>query len=132
MIIIYELILLTLKIFVYFLLCTNKNKNISKFVRGKKPWHARSHIYLNHRVDSVTSLCLNHRINSSSSSSCRTDRWVNLQRSKTLAYECLCTLAWIVHGIDDCYQLTRTFGGSSAQCFSKLFLKEFTVLLVTT
>ena len=39
---------------------------------------------------------------------------------------------WIVHGIDDCYQLTSTFGGFSAQCLSKLFLKEFTILLVTT
>ena len=38
--------------------------------------------------------------------------------SKTLAY--------------DCSQLTRTFGGFSAQCLSKLFLKEFTVLLLTT
>ena len=37
-----------------------------------------------------------------------------------------------MHGIDDCYQLTRTFGGFSAQCLSKLFLKEFAVLLVTT
>ena len=37
-----------------------------------------------------------------------------------------------MHGIDDCYQLTRTFGGFSAQCLSKLFLKEFTVLLLTT
>ena len=37
-----------------------------------------------------------------------------------------------MHGIDDCYQLTRTFAGFSAQCLSKLFLKEFTVLLVTT
>ena len=37
-----------------------------------------------------------------------------------------------MHGIDDRYQLTRTFGGFSAQCLSKLFLKEFTVLLVTT
>ena len=37
----------------------------------------------------------------------------------------------IVHGIDDCYQLTRTFGEFSAECLSKLFLKEFTVLLVT-
>ena len=37
-----------------------------------------------------------------------------------------------MHGIDDCYQLTRTYGGFSAQCLSKLFLKEFTVLLVTT
>ena len=52
--------------------------------------------------------------------------------SKTLAYDCLCTRTCIVHGIDDCYQLTRTFGGFSAQCLSKLFLKEFTVLLVTT
>ena len=37
-----------------------------------------------------------------------------------------------MQGIDDCYQLTRTFGGFSAQCLSKLFLKEFTVLLLTT
>ena len=35
-------------------------------------------------------------------------------------------------GIDDRYKLTRTFGGFSAQCLSKLFLKEFTVLLVIT
>ena len=38
----------------------------------------------------------------------------------------------IVHGIDDCNQLTRTFGGFSAQCLSKLFLKKFTVRLLTT
>ena len=31
--------------------------------------------------------------------------------SKTLAYDCSCMQTWIVHGIDDCYQLTRTFGG---------------------
>ena len=37
-----------------------------------------------------------------------------------------------MHGIVDCYQLTRTFGGFSAQCLSKLFLKEFTVLLLAT
>ena len=38
-----------------------------------------------------------------------------------------------MHGIDDRYQLTRTFGEFSAKCLSKLFLKEFTtVLLVTT
>ena len=37
-----------------------------------------------------------------------------------------------MHSIDDCYQLTRTFGGFSAQCLSKLLLKEFTVLLLTT
>ena len=36
------------------------------------------------------------------------------------------------HDTDDCYQFTRTFGGFSAQCLSKLFLKEFTVLLLTT
>ena len=42
----------------------------------------------------------------SSSSSSRTDHWVN--------------------------QLTRTFGGFFVQCLSKLFLKEFTVLMVTT
>ena len=37
-----------------------------------------------------------------------------------------------MYAIDDCNQLTRTFWGFSAQCLSKLFLKEFTVLLVTT
>ena len=37
-----------------------------------------------------------------------------------------------MHGIDDCYQLTRTYGGFSPQCLSKLFFKEFTVLLLTT
>ena len=39
---------------------------------------------------------------------------------------------WIVHGIDDCYKLTRTFDGFSAHCLSKLFLKKFTVLLLKT
>ena len=43
--------------------------------------------------------------------------------SRTLAYDCLCTLELCMHGIDDCYQLTRTFGGFSAQCLSKLFYK---------
>ena len=55
--------------------------------------------------------------------------------SKTLDYDCLYTPlvhTWIVHGIVDCYQLTRTFGGFYAQCLSKLFLKEFAVLLLTT
>ena len=66
---------------------------------------------------------------SSSSSSRRTDRWVHSQQN---ADRWLFVHTWIVHGIDDCYQLTRTFGGFSAQCLSKLFLKEFTALLVTT
>ena len=52
--------------------------------------------------------------------------------SKTLAYDCLCTLEFHVHGVDDCYQLTHTFWGFSAQCLSKLFFKEFTVLLLAT
>ena len=62
-------------------------------------------------------------------SSSRTDRWVHFQQNAGLR---LFVHTWIVHGIDDCYQLTRTFGGFSAQCLSKLFLKEFTVLLLTT
>ena len=66
---------------------------------------------------------------SSSSSSRRTDRWVHFQQNAGLW---LFVHTWIVHGIDDRYKLTRTFGGFSAQCLSKLFLKEFTVLLVTT
>ena len=44
----------------------------------------------------------------------------------------VCIHTCIVHDIDDCYRLTRTFGGFSFQCLSKLFLKEFTVLLHTT
>ena len=60
-----------------------------------------------------------------SSSSCsRTDRWVHFQQNAGLRL--------FVHGIDDCYQLNRTFRGFSAQCLSKMFLKEFTVLLLTT
>ena len=39
---------------------------------------------------------------------------------------------WSVYNIDDCYQFTRTFGGFFAQCSSKRFLREFTVLLLTT
>ena len=39
---------------------------------------------------------------------------------------------WIMHRIDDCHQLTRTVGGSSPQCLSKLFLREFTGLLFTS
>ena len=66
-------------------------------------------------------------INSSSSS--RTDRLVHFQQNAGLR---LFVHTLIVHGIDDCYQITRTFGGFSAQCLSKLFLKEFTVLLLTT
>ena len=66
---------------------------------------------------------------SSSSSSSRTDRWVHFQQN---ACPRLFVHTWIVHSIVDCYQLTRIFGGFSAQCFSKLFLKEFTVLLLTT
>ena len=56
-------------------------------------------------------------------------RWVHFQQNAGLR---LFLHTWIVHGIDDCYQFTRTFGGFSAQCLSKLFLKEFTVLLSTT
>ena len=49
--------------------------------------------------------------------------------SRTLAYDCFCTLelctaSMIATG-------TRTFRGFSAQWLSKLFLKEFTVLLIT-
>ena len=36
------------------------------------------------------------------------------------------------NGIDDCYQFTRTSGGFSAECSSKRFSKEFTVLLLRT
>ena len=66
---------------------------------------------------------------SSSSSSSRTDRWVHFQQNVGLR---VFVHTWILHGIDDCYQLTRTFGEFSAQCLSKLFLKEFTVVLVAT
>ena len=77
---------------------------------------------------SSTSSSSNSRSSSSSSSS-RTDRWVHFQQNVGLR---LFVHTWIVHGIDDCYQLTRTFGGFSAQCLSKLFLKEVTVLMLTT
>ena len=78
--------------------------------------------------------CMNDRCcgsssSSSSRSSCRTDRWVHFQQNAGIR---LFVHTWIVHGIDDCYQLTLTFGGFSAQCLSKMFLKEFTVLLLTT
>ena len=46
--------------------------------------------------------------------------------SKTLAYDCLYTLELFTAS------MIATFGGFSAQCLSKLFLKEFTVLLLTT
>ena len=49
--------------------------------------------------------------NISSSSSSRTDRWVHFQQNAGLR---LFVHTWIVHGIDNCYQLTRTFGGFSA------------------
>ena len=62
--------------------------------------------------------CITHCI-SSSSSSRRTDRWVHFQQNAGLR---LFVHTWIVHGIDDWYQLTRTFGGFSAQCLSKVFL----------
>ena len=67
-----------------------------------------------------------HNISSSSS---RTDRWVDFQQNTVLR---LFVHTRIMHGIDECYQLTETFGGFSAQCLSKLFLKEFTVLMLTT
>ena len=63
-----------------------------------------------------------HFSTSSSSSSSRTDRWVHFQQNAGLR---LSVHTWIVHVIVDCHQLTRTFGGFSAQCLSKLFLKEF-------
>ena len=64
-----------------------------------------------------------------SSSSSRIDSWVHFQQNAGLL---LFVHPWSVHDIDDCYQFIRTFGGFSAQCLSKLFLKEFTVLLLTT
>ena len=51
--------------------------------------------------------------------------------SKTLAYDCLYTLELCTASMLT-YQLTRIFGGFSAQCLSKIFLKEFTLLLLTT
>ena len=66
---------------------------------------------------------------SSSSSNSRTDRWVHFQQNSGLR---LFVHTLIVNGIDDCYQLTPTFGKFSAEWLSKLFLKQFTVLLVTT
>ena len=48
--------------------------------------------------------------------------------SKMLAYDCLCTL----EVCRTSKPFLPTFGGFSAQCLSKLFLKELTVLLLTT
>ena len=76
-----------------------------------------------------TTQLLYYQVISSSSSSSRTDRWVHFQQNAGLR---LFIHTCIVHGIEDCYQLTRIFGGFSAWCLSKLFLKEFTVLLLTT
>ena len=84
--------------------------------------------------DNITSLMFDvssiitaiHVCNSSSS---RTDRWAHFQQNAGLW---LFVHTWIVRGIDDCYHLTRTFGGFSGHCLSKLFMKEFTVLLLTT
>ena len=59
---------------------------------------------------------------SSSSSSRRTDRWVHFQQNAGL-WLFVHTWNMCMHGIDDCYQLTRTFVGFSAQCLSKLFYK---------
>ena len=85
---------------------------------------------------SSSSISSSSSSSSSSSRSSRTDRWVLFQQNVcTHLYTLTLRLfvhTWIVHGINDCYQLTRTFGGFSAQCLSKLFLKEFTVLLLTT
>ena len=67
--------------------------------------------------------------NSSCSRSSRTDRCGHFLQNAGLR---LFLHTWIVHSINDCYQLIGTFGGFSAQCFCKLFLKKFTVLLVTT
>ena len=78
---------------------------------------------------SVNEICSSSSSSSNSSSTSRTDRWVHFQQNTGLR---LFVHTWIVHGIDDCYQLTRTFGGFSTQCLSKMFLKEFTVLLLTT
>ena len=61
--------------------------------------------------------------------SIRKDRWVHFQQNAGLR---LFVHTWSVHDIYDWYQFTRTFGGFSAQSLSKLFLKEFTVLLLTT
>ena len=58
-------------------------------------------------------------ISSSSSRRMWTDRWVNFQQNAGLR---LFVHTWIVHGIDDCYQLTRTFVEFSAQWLSKLLL----------
>ena len=67
-------------------------------------------------------------ISSNSTSSNRTDCWIHFHHNAGLR---LFVHTWSVHGVDDCYQLNWTFGGFSAQCLSKLFLKEFTVLLLT-
>ena len=75
------------------------------------------------------SQCLREIIIISSSSSRRTDSWVHFQQNAGLR---LFVHTRIVHGIDDCSQLTRTFGDFLLQCLSKLFLKEFAVLVVTT
>ena len=82
----------------------------------------------------------------SSSSSCFQDRllsspmlvWVVVGltvgsiSSKTLASDCLCTLELCTASMI-AYQLTiGTFGGISVQFLSKLFLKDFTVVMLTT
>ena len=66
---------------------------------------------------------------SSSSSSSGIDRRVHFQQNAGLR---LFVHPWSVHDTHDCYQFTRTFEEFSVQWLSKLFLKEFTVLLLTT
>ena len=82
-----------------------------------------------HETRSAICIVRAWKFHATRSSSSRTDRWVHFQQTAGLR---LFVHTWIVHGIVGCYQLTRTFGGFSAQCLSKPFLKEFTVLLLTT
>ena len=81
------------------------------------------------QLDCGISQLLSQNTNASqkcSRSSSRTDHCVYFQQ--TLANDCLCTLELCTRSMIT----TRTFGGFSAQCLSKLFLKEFTVRLLTT
>ena len=64
-----------------------------------------------------------------SSSSCSRET-VGYISSKTLAYDCLCTLELCTASMIADSSL-GPLGGFSAQCLSKLFLKKFTVLLLT-
>ena len=103
----------------------NKQRTIAVYLNFSMTFDKVNH---NIFVMILMSKLLRNGIRGSSSSS-MTDHWIHFQQNTVIR---LFVHSWIAQDIDNCYQFTRIFGGSSAQCLFKLFLKEFTDLLLTT